>query len=362
VKHLKKLLGTVALVTGTIVLSDPAYAAGTSAGTVVTNTATIDYQVAATPQTQAASNAVSFVVDRKINIVVAEVGAAATIVAPGQVSQVSTFTITNSSNSPVDVGLAATQQVGGAGPFGLTDNFNAANARVFVDVNGNSTYEAGIDTAIFADELAADATATVFIVVDVPTVQVNGDMATVVLTGTTYEAGVVSTLGAVVTQSAGADNPAAIDTVFADGAGTGGDIARDGTFSAKDQYDVTSASVVLVKQVRTVSDPFNGTNNPKAIPGAVLEYCLIVRNTGSVAASEIVLSDAVPTNTTYLASSARTEGSVIGTAPNDTCDVSAGASGGVAAGATFAANTVSATIATIAAGASKAARFSVTVN
>ena len=160
-----------------------------------------------------------------------------------------------------------------------------------------------------------------------------------------------------VAQSTGVDNPAAVDTVFADGAGTGGDIARDGTFAAKDQYDVTYASVVLVKQIRTISDPFNGTSNPKAIPGAVLGYCLIVRNLGSVDASNIVPNDAVPTNATYLANSARTEGAVTGTAPNDTCDVSAGASGGVAAGATYAANTVSATIATIPAGSSKAVRL-----
>jgi hypothetical protein len=42
------------------------------------------------------------------------------------------------------------------------------NIRVFVDVNGNGTYDAATDTATYIDELAPDATKTVFVVADVP--------------------------------------------------------------------------------------------------------------------------------------------------------------------------------------------------
>jgi uncharacterized repeat protein (TIGR01451 family) len=45
-----------------------------------------------------------------------------------------------------------------------------------------------------------------------------------------------------------------------------------------------------------ISDPVNGTTNPKAIPGAVVEYAITVRNVGAgtVDASSIVLLDVMP--------------------------------------------------------------------
>lgn len=340
-----------------------ALAAGTTAGTTVSNTATIDYQVSGTSQPQTPSNTVTFLVDRKINLVVAQVGGASTQVAPGQLAQVTTFTVTNTSNAPLDFALAATQQVGGAAPFGgKTDNFDATNVRVYVDSNANGVYDPGVDTATYLDEIPADAVRTVFIVVDIPNTRVNGDTAAVALTATASEPGTPGSLGTTVLQTSTADNPAVVDTVYADGAGNGGDTARDGKYSAKSQFDVVTASIALVKLVRTVSDPYNGTTNPKAIPGATMEYCLIVRNTGSASANSIVLNDLIPTGTTYVAGSARTEGATIGTGATEVCDTTTATTGGVAAGATYASNTVTATIATVPVGTDKAARFSVTVN
>jgi len=49
-----------------------------------------------------------------------------------------------------------------------------------------------------------------------------------------------------------------------------------------------------------ISDPFNGTTNPKLIPGAVVEYCISVSNaTGSATASNVAISDTLPLQTTY---------------------------------------------------------------
>jgi len=73
-----------------------------------------------------------------------------------------------------------------------------------------------------------------------------------------------------------------------------------GNNSSSDTVSVTTAPAIsLKKTLRTISDPVNGTNNPKAIPGALSEYTLTATNNGSGATdnNSIVLSDAIPANT-----------------------------------------------------------------
>jgi len=61
----------------------------------------------------------------------------------------------------------------------------------------------------------------------------------------------------------------------------------------------TRRSIALLEITKTssvISDPVNGTTNPKLIPGAVVEYAITVRNVGAgtVDASSIVLLDVMP--------------------------------------------------------------------
>lgn len=57
-----------------------------------------------------------------------------------------------------------------------------------------------------------------------------------------------------------------------------------------------AALLEISKTSTVISDPVNGTTNPKAIPGAVVEYAITVRNVGAgtVDASSIVLLDVMP--------------------------------------------------------------------
>ena len=57
--------------------------------------------------------------------------------------------------------------------------------------------------------------------------------------------------------------------------------------------------IMLLKSVRTFSDPANGSVNAKAIPGAVMEYTITAVNSGGpgVDSDSIVVSDIVPANT-----------------------------------------------------------------
>lgn len=351
-----KLLASASGAAVAVLGGAPAYAAGTTAGSTITNTATVNYQVGGV--TQAPVNAAAaFVVDRRVNLTVAEVGNATTSVAPGSTNQVLTFTVTNTANAPLDLGLSTVQQAGGTASHGGTDNFDATNVRIFVDTNGNGTFDSGTDTQVtFLDEIAADASRTVFIVSDIPAGQANGSIADIALVAQAREAGAAGTQGAVVTQTAGA-NTAGVDTVFGDAAGTN-DAVRDGQASDDDDYTVAAPVLNVTKQSLIISDPFNGTSNPKLIPGAVVEYCIIVSNAaGAAAADAVTITDPIPANTTYQAAfGIFVNGTYAGTQPTGTCNADG------TAGGSFASNTVTGPLGTVAANTTRTVRFRVTIN
>jgi uncharacterized repeat protein (TIGR01451 family) len=311
--HLKYLAALLLLVG-----VQQAQALGTLQGTNVANTASVAYTVGGVGQPVVPSNSANFLVDRRINLTVAEVGGLATDVIPGSIDRVTTFTVSNSTNGTQDFRLLGTNDAAGAGTaFGDTDNFDGTSVRVFVDSNGNGTYDAALDLATFVDELGPDQTRTVFILINIPVGQVNGDTAGVTLRAFAADSGVIGTLGTDAAQTAGADTALAVDTVFGDTAGapnTIGDSARDGSHSDDDEYDVVTAALTVIKSQTVISDPFNGAVNPKAIPGAVIEYCIDINNTGATQADAIVLTDAIPANTTYQAATIRVAVAGAGTA------------------------------------------------
>ncbi len=62
----------------------------------------------------------------------------------------------------------------------------------------------------------------------------------------------------------------------------------------------TAAPLInLAKTVLTIYDPYNGASNPKAIPGSILEYSIIAKNNGNLAADNntIKITDLIPANT-----------------------------------------------------------------
>ena len=140
-----------------------------------------------------------------------------------------------------------------------------------------------------------------FVVANVPITRVNGDVAGVTLTAQARESGAAGTQGIVVTQTVGA-NTAGVDTVFADTAGFS-DAVQDGQFSARGDYTVAAATLTVTKTSTIISDPINGTTNPKFIPGAVVGYCIQVSNAaGSATANNVAITDPLPSQTTYSSS------------------------------------------------------------
>jgi uncharacterized repeat protein (TIGR01451 family) len=343
--------GSCSLFALAVAAASPAFAAGTTAGSSITNTATVAYSVGGVAQ-PTVSDGDTFVVDRKINLTVAENGSTTTTVVPGQANAVTVFTLTNTSNATLDFALSAAQTVGGTAAHGGTDSFDITGMTIYRDVNNNGTYESGTDTAVtYIDELAADASVQLLVVGNIPSGLATGAVANVRLTATAREGGTAGTEGAALTQTAG-PNTAAMDTVFADGAGVS-DAARDAAHSDDDDYTVSTATLTVDKSSRVISDPFNNTTNPKLIPGAVVEYCISVSNAaGGATANSVSITDSLPSTLTFLAGSIYLDATVTGGVCN--ADGTAGGS--------YVAPTVSGTLSAIAPGATRALRFRATVN
>jgi len=293
----RRIHASAILATLFVLAASRVWGAGTAAGTTISNQATVNYQVGGIAQTAVNSNNYQFLVDRKINLTIATTDVAAVSVIPGASNKVLTFTLQNTGNGTQDFALSAVARVGGTGAFGGTDNINAASVAVRVESGAHAGYQPGEDTATYVDELAADGTATVYIVGDFSSgTYTNGQIASYHLLAEARVGGAASSLGAALTETAGADTPGTVDIVFADGQGsdTADDVARDAKYSKDSDYIITAASITVVKSSTVVSDPFNGTTNPKAIPGATIEFTITLTNAaGASTATGIAFSDSL---------------------------------------------------------------------
>ena len=203
------------------------------------------------------------------------------------------------------------------------------------------------------DEIAQDTFRTVFVVANVPLAATNGQIAALSLTAQAEAGGTGGTEGAVLTNDSGTANTAGIDNVFADLTPGTDDIAKDGKASARDDYTVTAPVLTVTKQSRIVSDLINGNTNPKNIPGATVEYCIIVANSGTSAATSVAISDTLPTQTTGDTTYGLFQG---GTVTAGVCNLDG------TAGGTITATAVNGSLGTLAAGATRTIYFRVTIN
>lgn len=340
---------------------------GTVAGTVINNTATASYTVNGTTGT-ATSNTATFLVDRKVNLTVISTQNTPTPVNLNQTAAVTTFQVTNNTNGIQDFRLTANQVI----PNGLltgTDAYDLGNLKIYVDGNNNGTYEPDDDKMEYIDELAPDARIAVFVVGDVPAT-VLGAKAQVGLGVIAAVGGAAGTEGiALAATTLNQDN--VIDVVFADDDNDGllgYDTLRNGAGWAYGVYEIGVFAVDLrVNKSATVISDGVSVLNPKALPGAIVQYCLTVTNaTLLTPASGINLTDVIPDNTTYVPGSITIGGlgsggvCLTGGFPqNDNGTQALGPYNGSYNAGT---KTVTATIPTLLGGASLAASFQVKIN
>jgi uncharacterized repeat protein (TIGR01451 family) len=242
------LLAVAAVVA--VAAGSPALAAGTRAGTTISNTASISYQDANGNPLSAVSNTVTTTV-----------------------SQVASVTVDPNNSQGADPGdaLYYAHLVTNGGNGDDTIDLTVASSQgwavvLYADVNNNGTYEPGTDTVL---------------------VDTDGD--TVPDTGLLTDDGQFRILVSVTVPAGTPDGTVDVTTV------TGTSTFNTGVFDvATDTTTIAAPTVSILKSVSPAG--------PQA-PGTVLTYTMVVTNGGTGAASSVVLTDPVPTDTTYVAGS-----------------------------------------------------------
>ncbi len=118
---------------------------------------------------------------------------------------------------------------------------------------------------------------------------------------------------------------------------------------------------VSVTKINTVLSDGVSVTNPKAIPGAVVRYCITASNSGTGTASAIVATDTLPTNVTYVPGSMLT-GSTCGTATTAEDDDASGPDESNPYGMSISGTTITGTATTLGPGSSFAMVFNATIN
>ncbi|MGJ8537225.1 MAG: hypothetical protein ACSHW2_08730 [Parasphingopyxis sp.] len=308
-----------------VCLASQAQAAGTLAGTSIENTATASYDDGGTTIT-VDSNTVSLIVDEILDIAVTSADPGDIPVRPGELDAVLKFTVTNGGNGPEPVLLTIDPNI-------ASDDFDPAAVTIFIDTDDNGVYDVGTDTLYTLatpPTLDPDASITVFLLGDIPAAATDGERSEVELTGTA---------------ATGSGTPG---TVFA-GQGEGGGDAVVGSTGATANdsgfYAVVDATLDLTKSA-TVLDPFGGATQ---VPGSIITYRLTAETTGSGSIDNVVISDAIPGDTTYVNESITLDS----TGLTDAADADAG---------TFDGTGIAVTLGTVAGGTTNIIEFQVVID
>lgn len=302
-----KFLASIGTAIYLVVFSNSVLAAGTLANTPISNTATLAYDVNGVIQADITSSATTFLVDRKINLVVGEVGSTPSIVGPGQAVAVTTFTVSNTGNDIQDFSLTTTNLPNGTIIFNnippLSDSFDATGCATYVESGASTGYQAAQDIATFIDELAPDLTKTVYIVCSIPPAQAINTVAVVSLTATALIGDTAGIQGGTLINNALTSNTAGVDTIFANPALN---LSADGTIpaqaganalaTARDAYRVVSVATNITKSATCSPAPADCS---QAKTGTVITYQLLINITGSGSADTLVITDPLPANLTY---------------------------------------------------------------
>ena len=271
-----KRLAVTFLVISTVLLGSQAvWALGTPVGTTISNRATASYTINSVPLS-ANSITISTTVDELINATVTWQDSNTVTVIPGALDQPLTYRVTNTGNGTESFVLAEDVNL-------VTDDFDPVFVSLYVD-NGDSIYDSAVDAAYGTSvTVAADGWATIFMVNNIPAAGLSdADIGSAQLTATSTNAVANTTPGTLI--AGGGDG--GVDAVIG---------ATGGFDSAIGSYQVFTTTVSLTKSA-IVSNAFGGT---QPIPGATISYTIIISVNGSGQASSFVLTDQIPTDTTY---------------------------------------------------------------
>lgn len=276
------------------------HAAGTAAGTNIQNTAQVTYTLGSSSTVTTDSNTSSVTVAERLDAVLTIANPTVTV-SPGATAEELVFTLTNTGNGSERFNLTALS----AGVVGDDFDPTLAIPAIYFDTDnsgdfsgGDLAYNPGVNEPI----LAADASVRLLVINSIPNTAVNGNRGRSQLT------------------AAAATGTGAPGTAFI-GQGDGGVDAVAGTTGGDallfGEYLLADVQLTAVKS-QTIVDQFSGA---RPLPGARINYQVVVTASGSGTATAAAFSDLIPANTTYVAGSLQLNGAPL----SDSADADAGA-------------------------------------
>jgi uncharacterized repeat protein (TIGR01451 family) len=348
-RQLTSKLKTMAIAAALILSTfQMASATGTAAKTEVDNLATLTYDVGPSTYTleskDGAGNttlgvgqgvSTKFEVDLVVLFTITSQSGDVVNVSPGQVDAVITFRVENLGNGWLDFDLAAIQgYMPGGGDTTTADEFDATGAAIYVDTDDDDTYTpggGGTDDDLYINELAQDTHIEVFYVGNIPSALFDGDdsyvmlQATALLGDTAQTGATGSGKGGAITDDAdNAWTQGTMQHVFADvddtvdGPVTGFDVDNDGIYTDRSAFNVQAPVLTMIKSL-TVADVAAYTAIDKAIPGSTVTYTISIENTGSVAATDVDITDVLADEGVAISFVVGTHNG--GTCPADPCGI-----------------------------------------
>ncbi len=250
------------------------HAKGVLAGTEISNFSTLQYEINGVPYT-VDSNTIVDKVDQIIDVNVVWNDASPIIVASGEINRVLTFKVTNTGNGNDTFDLA----------YDITNpssDFIVTNPRIFIDTNNNGVFDVSTDLPVSSTMLAADAFSTIFLVSDMPT--------------NSYISGSISSNAIEAKSTIGSGAPG---TLYP-GAGTGGVFAvvgmSGGVSKAWGEYKMSNDLGVKLTKSATHSGSEVST-------GTIVSYNIVVELQANGSVGNLIITDAIPAGTTYVAGS-----------------------------------------------------------
>ena len=332
-KFMKGLLGASALI---ILSAGSAYAQNnfTVAGTDVSNTFNLTYDVGSVPQPPITNDVPGqetvFKVDRLVNVTVAPVVTTATF-APNQQDVFVDFTVRNDGNDehPYFLGV---EEVIGSDDFNADPSTSTDDIVYFRDTNDDGVVSGTeLDTPIpfvattagSYPDIAPDEVILVRVIRDIPEDAEDNQESDIHLFADTRAAGSELDATSVVADGDGLNTSNETENVLADANGPADDATNDGltdgAHSATNTFVVLSADVTATKEVFAVPDtvaapcgtipgaytPPSSNGGNYFTPESCVEYVITVRNDGGADATAIDLLDNLPDGLVFVSAALR---------------------------------------------------------
>jgi uncharacterized repeat protein (TIGR01451 family) len=288
---------------------------GTNYDTQVDNSATLDYDVGTSAQTQVNSTTATFYVDVMVDFSLAEADGASVQVSPGGTAATE-FLLTNNTNGTMYFTFAATNDSADTAFNGGTNEgavpMDMASFVILTDTDNDCSTSGDQATVTATDiTLAEGASIGICVEADAPGAgEDDGDIAVVVLTATATGSSGTALIDGDALDGSGAGTYAGfgtpnVDTLIVlaedpngtvangteDDTGTGGNGDGDGRAEDTNAYILASADLTVTKTHTVISDPTS--QDIYEIPGSVLEYTITIENDGTADAVDIFLVDAI---------------------------------------------------------------------